>query len=127
MNFTKTSELPFSVFVTTRLLDEDLPLSPQAKLFGFSKLKRGWSNGDGQPMSRTAFRIALRLLNAARGGIIEATDVFPRIDGGITLAVYYSGTDLAFNIKPSGTIDIDSETEPEFPLVEGLSTTHALF
>jgi hypothetical protein len=128
MNFTKTFESPFTVSYARRfLIDENFLLSSETKLLGFLKLQPGWNNGRGQPISHTAFRAALRLLRDARGGIIEKTDVFPRADGGVTVAVYYSGRDLAFNVKPDGTVDIDSETEADFPILEGLSETHALF
>ena len=74
-----------------------------------------------------AFGIARKLLRAATGGIIEAADVFPRPDGGVTVAIYFSGRDLAFNIKPSGVVDVDSETDPDFPFLSELSAVHILF
>lgn len=127
MSFTKTSESPFTVLFTSRFFGGNLPLSAEAKLAGFLKLQTGWYNGRGEPIQNSAFRAALKILRAARGGIIETTDVFPRADGGVTVAVYYSGRDLALNIKPNGSVDIDSETDPEFPHLEGLSLAHVLF
>src|SRR5439155_15260078 len=129
MTFTKTSESPFTIRFVERFFDETLPAvsSPETKLVGFSKLRAGWYNGRGEPISTTAFRIAKKLLGVARGGAIDATDLFPRPDGGITVAVYFSNRDLAFNIKPTGLIDVDSETDPDFPFLKGLFEAHALF
>jgi len=129
MNFIKTSESPFTIRFVDRFLDENLPAvsSPEAKLAEFLKLRAGWYNGRGEPISAVAFGIARKLLRAARGGIIEAADVFPRPDGGVTVAIYFSGRDLAFNIKPSGLVDVDSETDPDFPLLRELSAAHILF
>ena len=131
MRFTKTSESPFTIRFVEQFLDESLPAvsSPETKLVGFLKLKTDWYNGRGEPISEVAFRIARKLLRAASGGVgvIEATDVFPRPDGGVTVAVYFSKRDLAFNIKPTGLVDVDSEIDPDFPLLKGLSEAHALF
>jgi hypothetical protein len=125
----KTFESPFTITFVGRFSDESLLAvsSPEAKLAGFPKLRAGWYNGRGELISDTALRIARKLLRAAHGGNIDATDVFPRPDGGVTLAVYYSNRDLAFNIKPTGLLDVDSETEPNFPLLKGLSEAHAFF
>jgi hypothetical protein len=125
----KMSESPFEVRFVERFSDEifSTVTSPESKLHDFLKLAPGWYNGRGERVSATAFRIARKLLGAAHGGIIDAADVFPRADGGVTVAVYYSNRDLAFNIKPTGLVDVDSETQPDFPFLEGLSEAHALF
>jgi hypothetical protein len=129
MSFTKTAESPFMIRFVERFLDEDLPAisSPETKLVEFLRLRAGWYNGRGEPISEVAFRIARKLLRAASGGLIDATDVFPRPDGGVTVAVYSSRRDFAFNIKPSGLVDVDSETDSAFPLLKGLSEAHVLF
>jgi len=129
MNLTKTFESPFTTQFVERFSDENLPVasSPDAKLVGFLNLREGWYNGRGEPISKVAFRIARKLLAVATGDWIEATDVFPRPDGGITLALYFLNSDIAFNIKPSGVIDVDSETDENFPIVKELSEVHAFF
>ncbi len=126
MSFIKTSELPFTITFVDQFLDESLPAvaSPEAKLAGFFKLRAGWYNGRGERISETAYRTARKLVRAARGGLIEAVDVFPRPDGGVTVAIYFSGRDLAFNVKPSGVIDVDSETDADFHSLGELSPTY---
>jgi|ERR1043166_6268721 hypothetical protein len=129
MTLTKTAEYPFSTRFVARFQDANLPLraSPEAKLVDFLRLAPGWYNGRGKPITKAAFRVARRLLRQATGGVIEATDVFPRRNGGITVAIYFSDRDLAFNIRPGGLIDVDSETDPDFPSLKGLSESHARF
>jgi hypothetical protein len=129
MTLKKIFESPYTITPVERFFDETLPIvsSPESKLSGFARLRAGWYNGRGEPISNTALRIARKLLRVAHGGNIGSADVFPRPDGGITLAVYYWNRDLAFNIKPTGLLDIDSETQEDFPLLIGLSEAHAFF
>jgi hypothetical protein len=130
MEFTKTSESPaFVAQFVHEFFDRELraPLSPEAKLLGFQKLQAGWYSGRGNPIDEKAIRIAHRLLRCANGGIIDKADVFPHPAGGVTVAIYFSKRDLAFTIRPDGTVDVDSESDPNFPLLEGLSPSHALF
>ncbi|MGI8821218.1 MAG: hypothetical protein ACR2ID_10185 [Chthoniobacterales bacterium] len=121
------SEFPFKVLFANQFVGQNMQSTPDSKLIGFLNLAEGWYNGFGKRISNAAVGDALHIVRTANGGSITGTDVFPRPDGGVTVAVYFDRRDLAFNIKPDRTIDVDSETDANFPLLEKLSLRHALF
>ena len=92
----------------------------QQKLRRMTELQRGWSYGEGKPVSAKATKVAEDLVEKILGLGLDA-DVFPNLDGGCAAVAYQGEKSIEVSISAKGVLE-RATTErgigPSFEVVE---------
>lgn len=97
----------FNVLATTSH-SEDMRRRLTAKLHRMTTLRKGWSHGEGLPVSWNAVLLAEGFVRRAAYVDVVA-DVFPNLDGGCAVAFYRGEVRVEVSISPSEQMDLRIE------------------
>jgi hypothetical protein len=79
------------------------------KLRAMEKLPKGWSFGEGLPVSPFATQLGATMVMIVCDAGLEA-DVFPNLDGGCAIAAYGDGDGkVEVSVRPTGQLDLKVE------------------